>query len=77
MISGGNMDSMVNHYAVSKKRRSKDSYTPGGEMGKRPDYATIVYGNLIRSVYKNTPIIIEESRPACAGWHTMITGPTV
>lgn len=52
------MDSMVNHYAVSKKRRSKDSYTPGGEMGKRPDYATIVYGNLIRSVYKNTPIII-------------------
>ena len=58
MISGGNMDSMVNHYAVSKKRRSKDSYTPGGEMGKRPDYATIVYGNLIRSVYKNTPIII-------------------
>ncbi|HJC65568.1 MAG TPA: YgiQ family radical SAM protein [Candidatus Enterocloster excrementigallinarum] len=58
LISGGNMDSMVNHYAVSKKRRSKDSYTPGGEMGKRPDYATIVYGNLIRSVYKNTPIII-------------------
>ena len=58
LISCGNMDSMVNHYAVSKKRRSKDSYTPGGEMGKRPDYATIVYGNLIRSVYKNTPIII-------------------
>ena len=58
LISGGHMDSMVNHYAVSKKRRSKDSYTPGGEMGKRPDYATIVYGNLIRSVYKNTPIII-------------------
>ena len=58
LISGGNMDSMVNHYAVSKKRRSKDSYTPGGETGKRPDYATIVYGNLIRSVYKNTPIII-------------------
>ena len=58
LISCEDMDSMVNHYAVSKKRRSKDSYTPGGEMGKRPDYATIVYGNLIRSVYKNTPIII-------------------
>ena len=58
LISGGNMDSMVNHYPVPKKRRSKDSCTPGGEMGTRPDYATIVYGNLIRSVYKNTPIII-------------------
>ena len=58
LISGGNMDSMVNHYSVSKKRRAKDSYTPGGEMGKRPDYATIVYGNLIRSVYKDKPIII-------------------
>ena len=57
LISGGNMDSMVNHYAVSKKRRSKDSYTPGGEMGKRPDYATMVYGNLGRPVYKNPPII--------------------
>ena len=52
------MDSMVNHYSVSKKRRAKDSYTPGGEMGKRPDYATVVYCNLIRSIYKKTPIII-------------------
>ena len=42
LVSAGNMDSMVNHYSVSKKRRAKDSYTPGGEMGKRPDYATIV-----------------------------------
>ena len=58
LISGGNMDSMVNHYSVSKKRRDKDAYTPGGEMGKRPDYATIVYGNLIRRTYKKTPIII-------------------
>ena len=40
-VSAGNMDSMVNHYSVSKKRRSEDSYTPGGVMGKRPDYATI------------------------------------
>lgn len=58
LVSGGNMDSMVNHYSVSKKRRQEDSYTPGGVMGKRPDYATIVYCNLIRSVYKDVPIII-------------------
>ena len=58
LISGGNMDSMVNHYSVSKKRRDKDAYTPGGEMGRRPDYATVVYGNLIRRTYKKTPIII-------------------
>lgn len=57
-VSGGNMDSMVNHYSVSKKRRQQDSYTPGGVMGKRPDYATVVYCNLIRSVYKRVPIII-------------------
>ena len=58
LVSGGNMDSMVNHYSVSKKRREKDSFTPGGVMGKRPDYATVVYCNLIRHTYKKTPIII-------------------
>lgn len=58
LISAGNMDSCVNHYSVSKKRRSSDAYTPGGEIGKRPDHATIVYGNLIRKSYKNIPIII-------------------
>ena len=58
LVSAGNMDSMVNHYSVSKKRRSVDAYTPGGEMGKRPDYATIVYCNLIRRKYKKKPIII-------------------
>lgn len=58
LISAGNMDSMVNHYYVSKKRRSMDAYTPGGEVNKRPDRATAVYGNLIRRTYKNTPIII-------------------
>ncbi len=58
LISAGNMDSMVNHYSVSKKRRQSDAYSPGGEMGKRPDNATVVYGNLIRQVYKQTPIII-------------------
>lgn len=58
LVSGGNMDSMVNHYSVSKKRRETDAYTPGGEMGKRPDYAVVVYGNLIRKTYKHTPIIV-------------------
>ena len=58
LIAAGNMDSMVNHYFVSKKRRPSDAYTPGGVMGKRPDYATIVYGNLIRKTYKDVPIII-------------------
>lgn len=58
LVTAGNMDSMVNHYTVSKKRRSKDMYTPGGEMGRRPDYAAVVYSNLIRSVYKKTPIIV-------------------
>ena len=51
IVSGGNMDSMVNHYTVSKKRRHNDAYTPGGVYGKRPDYAVTVYGNLIRQVY--------------------------
>lgn len=58
LVSAGNMDSMVNHYTVNKKRRSEDAYTPGGVIGKRPDYATVVYGNLIRRTYKKTPIII-------------------
>lgn len=58
LISAGNMDSCVNHYSVSKKRRATDAYSPGGEMGKRPDHATAVYGNLIRRTYKDVPIII-------------------
>lgn len=58
LVCGGNMDSMVNHYSVSKKRRQKDAYSPGGEMGLRPDYATTVYCNLIRRTYKDVPIII-------------------
>lgn len=58
LVTAGNMDSMVNHYSVSKKRRSTDAYTPGGVMGKRPDYATAVYCQLIRRVYQDIPIII-------------------
>lgn len=58
LISSGNMDSMVNHYTVSKKHRQADSYSPGGKMGLRPDRAVTVYSNLIRQTYKKTPIIL-------------------
>ncbi|NLL77611.1 MAG: YgiQ family radical SAM protein [Clostridiales bacterium] len=58
LISAGNMDSMVNHYFVSRKRRPNDAYSPGGEPCRRPDHATVVYGNLIRRTYKDIPIII-------------------
>ena len=58
LVSGGNMDSMVNHYSVTKHHRKTDAFTPGGVMGKRPDYATTVYCNLIRQTYKDVPILI-------------------
>lgn len=58
LVTGGNMDSMVNHYFVSGKHRKADAYTPGGEAYKRPDHATVVYGNLIRRIYKDVPVII-------------------
>ena len=58
LVTAGNMDSMVNHYTVSKHKRKTDAFTPGGVMGKRPDYAAIVYCNLIRQTYKKTPILV-------------------
>lgn len=58
LISSGNIDSMVNHYTVAKKRRSKDYYTPGAQMGKRPDRAVIVYSQMARQAYPDTNIII-------------------
>ena len=58
LVSAGNMDSMVNHYSVSKKRRKTDAFSPGGVTGRRPDYAVVVYGSLIRQVYKKTPVIL-------------------
>jgi len=58
LISAGNMDSMVNHYTVSKKRRSCDSYSPEGKMGLRPDRATISYANLARRTFGKIPILI-------------------
>lgn len=58
LVSAGNMDSMVNHYTVNKKRRHEDAYTPGGVAGKRPNHAAVVYSNLIRRTFKKTPIIL-------------------
>ena len=57
LVSAGNMDSMVNHYTVSKKHRKRDLYSPGGVMGKRPDRAVMVYCNLIRQTYKKKAVI--------------------
>ncbi len=58
LVSAGNMDSLVNHFTVAKKRRHSDAYSPGGQAGLRPDRACIVYGNLIRRTFKETPIIL-------------------
>ncbi|MBU3145453.1 YgiQ family radical SAM protein [Clostridium sp. CF012] len=58
LINSGNIDSMVNHYTTSKKKRRTDLYSPGGEMGHRPDRAVIVYCNRAREAFKNVPIII-------------------
>lgn len=58
LVAAGNIDSMVNHYTVSKRRREMDNYSPGGVMGLRPDRATIVYTNKIKEAYKKVPIIL-------------------
>ena len=58
LVMSGNMDSMVNHYSVSKKRRKTDAFTPGGITGKRPDHAAVVYCNLIRRTFPHKPVIV-------------------
>ena len=58
LVMGGNMDSMVNHYSVSKRRRKTDAFTPGGVIGKRPDHAAVVYCNLIRRSFPHKPVIV-------------------
>lgn len=57
-VTSGNMDSMVNHYTANKRRRSDDAYTPGGQAGKRPDYATIVYCSILKKLYPDVPLVI-------------------
>lgn len=58
LVTGGNIDSMVNHYTAAKKPRSKDAYSPGGKAGLRPDRATIVYANRCREAFKGIPVIL-------------------
>lgn len=57
-VTAGCMDSMVNHYTANKRLRSNDSYTPGGEAGFRPDYATTVYSNILKEIYPDVPVLI-------------------
>ena len=58
LITAGNIDSMVAHYTVAKKKRSADAYTPGGVMGKRPDRAVTVYSNIVKKLYPDVPVIL-------------------
>lgn len=58
LITGGNIDSMVNHYTVAKRKRREDLYSPGGESGYRPDRATIVYSHKVKEAFKDVPIIL-------------------
>ena len=75
LVTAGNMDSMVNHYTVSKKHRSTDAYSPGGKMGLRPDRASVVYSNLIRQTYKTYAYHSwwDRSQPSEV-WHITIIG---
>lgn len=57
-VTAGNIDSMVAHYTVAKRKRSDDAYTAGGKAGKRPDRAVTVYSNIIKSIYPDSPVII-------------------
>ena len=57
-VTGGCMDPMVNHYTANKRRRSDDAYTPGGKSGFRPDYATVVYSNILKDLYPDVPVVI-------------------
>ncbi|RVU24603.1 YgiQ family radical SAM protein [Sandaracinomonas limnophila] len=57
-VTAGCMDSMVNHYTANKRLRSNDSYTPGGEAGFRPDYATVVYSKILKELYPDVPVMI-------------------
>ena len=57
-VTGGCMDPMINHYTANKRLRSDDAYTPGGQNGFRPDYATTVYSNILKEIYPDVPVVI-------------------
>ena len=76
LVSAGNMDSMVNHYSVSKKRRATDAFTPGGVMGKRRitrPLSIVICSGRPTSTRRSLSAAL---RPACADWRIMITGRT-
>lgn len=58
LVTSGNIDSMVAHYTVAKRKRNTDAYTAGGKMGKRPDRAVIVYSKMLKEIYPDTPVIL-------------------
>jgi uncharacterized radical SAM protein YgiQ len=62
-ITSGNMDSMVNHYTAQRRLRSDDAYSPGGQSGKRPDRAVMIYANILQRLFKGVPIVIGASKP--------------
>jgi len=57
-VTSGSMDSMINHYTANKRKRSNDAYTPGGRAGARPDYATVVYSNILKELFPDVPVVI-------------------
>jgi len=57
-VTAGCMDSMVNHYTAGKRKRSTDSYTPGGQAGFRPDYATTVYSKILKELFPDVPVVL-------------------
>ncbi len=57
-VTAGCMDSMVNHYTANKRLRSTDAYTPGGQAGFRPDYASTVYSQILKSIYPDVPVVL-------------------
>ena len=61
-VSAGNMDSMINHYTANRKRRNADAYSPGGQIGLRPDRAAAVYAQRCREAWKGVPVLIGASR---------------
>ena len=66
LIGGGNLDSMVAHYTVAKRRRTRDLYSEGGQMGKRPDRPTIGYANRAREAFPDTPIVSGGLEASCS-----------
>ena len=75
-VSAGNMDSMINHYTANRKRRNADAYSPGGEIGLRPDRPTAVYAQRCREAFKGVPVISGGVEARSAGSHTTTTGAT-